>query len=155
MLKREFLFGMSGLLLASCATGMRESVEVAPPFAALPPDEQAIRIAVFRHMFAYSKKEIPHRSGRFFLSLKHKDAPPDLIAQLRAEGYDVLPESRYKHGRGVGCFQIGEIERPTASRAKLYGGYVYGSLGESWGPFKLTREEGQWRVVAWTQESFA
>ncbi len=111
-------------------------------------------MAVFRHMFAYCKGRRFRTPDRFFLGISNKDAPADLLLRLRTEGYDVLPASHYRQGRGVEC-SVQELEAVASSRAKVSGGYGYASLGGAWGYFHLLKEHGQWRVASWTPEVFA
>jgi hypothetical protein len=154
VLIRHFIAVIGIVALSACATAPQTPVATAPPFATFSSEQQAIYDAVFHHMFAYCRERKFDGRERFFLKLDGHDAPADLLQHYQQQGYDVLAGSHYRHGRGTEC-SVGKIERSSNSRARVYGGYLFGPVGGEWGNFQLKKEKGKWKVISWNPEMFA
>lgn len=147
------------LMLTACVSSRSDQVSHSPErsfFLDVPQEDHAIYLAVLDRMFARWESDGPklRAPARYYIKVQNGDAPPDLLAALRAKGREVFPASAYEHGRGVEL-SLGEVERKGNAKASVYGGYLFGPLGGEWGPFILSRQQGEWIVVSWEPTWFA
>jgi hypothetical protein len=121
-----------------------------PPraFSSFSKDDREMYEAVFDYMFARWTGLETDTPEKFYLELNDADAPTDLLSKYRRKGLEVSPASRYRPGNGVKC-SAGAIARPSATQARIFGGYKFGDVGEAWGTFELINEWGIWRVAKW------
>ncbi len=70
------------------------------------------------------------------------DAPAELLAALRSEGFDVAPASQFDFGRGIQC-SVSKVRWLADTEVKVEGGYLYSELGGAWGDFVLKNQEGE------------
>ncbi len=138
------VFVLVSLLLT---TGCLAPVKPAPaPFASFAPEDQEVYLATFRGIFEKWRGRRSELPNWFFLGLNDYDAPMDLRRRLRAEGFLIEPESRFRLGAGVLC-SLGTIEYTSASDAVVHGEEVYGNLGAERGDYMLRRIDGRWQLV--------
>jgi hypothetical protein len=148
---RSLICFLAVVLVSGCAA--RERV-TSLSFTSLPSRDREIYITVYHAMFVHWKGRRLGFPERFFLSCGKQDVGPDLLSQFQSEGYQVAPGSRYRHGRGIHCY-VEKIEWTSETEAKVWGGYLFGSLGGEWGYFTLTKDHGKWSVISWKPEIFA
>ena len=126
-----------------------ESVNEFGGFRGMAQEDQEIYLAVLDRMFLRWQTYGPEMQVPlvYYIVIKDKDAPDDLLAMLRKSGRDVFPGSQYRHNIGV-QLSLDEIER-TDGKVVVRGGYLFGKLGGEWGPFILSHKNGHWTVLSW------
>jgi hypothetical protein len=152
---RYIVCNIIGLLLcASCVTTPRTSSSKAARFSPSSAEKQNIILAVYHFMFTRGTGQNADKSMMFYLSMDWRFVSSELLAGFRAEGYRVLPGSKYREGQGILC-SIHKIEWRTPTEVKVTASYTVGSLGHEWGYFLLTKEIGQWKVIVWYPEIYS
>lgn len=119
-----------------------------------------IREAVFRYQFEFNASGLGQGAAVYFLSAEGRSDPSsELLQRFDGQSPPVKPVSRSTREQGTAqvvdaetgapslIFTITEIRRLGENAAEVDGGYDEASESGSGNTYRLTRQDGSWRVI--------